>query len=506
MYINEDDLFQVLKNKKDIDKRDDLGRTFLMGCAENGDIDNVKKLIAAGADIQLTDSNGRSALIFALKAGQIKTAEYLCEKGAKIFNLSSYELFDIFDKNPDSIKILKKSGFNLNSINEYGYSHLVYALIDNRTNIAELLIKNGVDCNCTFEDDNKTVFSVLEWALLKNQSEIATLLITHGADINHYCSAGVNSFLMASQSGDNKNIKLLLDKGISVDIKGLNKYEEQTALMFATNNNHLDTIKLLISYGADINATRHDGITTLMIAAKIGNEKLVEYLIKNGADINLITNQGADAFIYATQYGNVSCAELLLNAGADINHMDKDGSALHNAAREGKYDSIKFLLEKGIDYNLKNPKGETALDIAKTKDDKRIISLLQNAKGHPTNNNSNTANSINLDTDFLEALVSVTKIICNFSSEILIETNKFQALLADFLPRGNQYLPLLKTFAKSKASGIIHEAEDKEYNARKSAVTAANEELVNVENIDSESANNIIKLIVLTLGWDLLKL
>ena len=179
MYINEDDLFQVLKNKKDIDKRDDLGRTFLMGCAENGDIDNVKKLIAAGADIQLTDSNGRSALIFALKAGQIKTAEYLCEKGAKIFNLSSYELFDIFDKNPDSIKILKKSGFNLNSINEYGYSHLVYALIDNRTNIAELLIKNGVDCNCTFEDDNKTVFSVLEWALLKNQSEIATLLITH---------------------------------------------------------------------------------------------------------------------------------------------------------------------------------------------------------------------------------------------------------------------------------------------------------------------------------------
>ena len=506
MYINEDDLFQVLKNKKNIDKKDSLGNTFLMGCAENGDIDNVKKLIAAGADLQLTNSFGDSAFVLALKAGQIKTAEYLCEKGARIFNLSSYDLFDILDKNPDSIKILKKSGFNLNNKDEYGYSPLISALINNRTNIAELLIKNDVDCNCTFEDDNKNVFSVLEWALLKNQSEIATLLINHGADINHYCTAGVNSFLIAAQSGDNKNIQLLLDKGISVDTKGLNKYEGQTALMFAANYNHLDTVKYLISCGANINATRNEGITALMIASKVGNEKLVEYLIQNGADINLITNQGADAFIYATQYGNVSCAKLLLDAGADINHMDKDGSALHNATREGKYDSVKFLLEKGIDYYLKNPKGETALDIAKAKDDKRIISLLQNAKGQPANNKSNTASSLNLDIDFLEALVSVTKIICNFSSEILVETNKFQALIADFLPRGNQYLPLLKTFAKSKASGIIHEAEDKEDNARKSAVTAANEELVNVENIDSESANNIIKLIVLALGWDLLKL
>lgn len=506
MYVNEDELFQVLKTKKNINKKDSLGRTLLMGCAENGDIDNIKKLIAAGADIQLTDSYGESAFVLALKAGQIKTSEYLFEKGAKLNTLSSSDLFDILDKNPDSITILKKSGFNLNNKNEYGYSHLLYALINNRTDIAELLIKNDVDCNCTFEDDNKNVFSALEWALLKNQSEVATLLINHGADINHYCSAGFNAFLVAAQSGDNKNLQLLLDKGISVNTIGQKTYEGQTALMSAANGNHLDTVKFLISRGANINATRHNGLTALMIASQVGNEKLVEYLIQNGADINLITNDGADAFIWAAQNGNVSCAALLLDAGADINHMDNDGTALHNATREGKYDSVKFLLEKGIDYNLKNQKGETALDIAKTKDNKRIISLLQNAKGNSTNNTHNKANSLNLDTDFLEALVSVTKIICNFSSDILIETNKFQALLADFLPRGNQYLPLLKTFAKSKASGIIHEAEDKEDNARKSAVTAANEELVNVENIDSESANNIIKLIVLALGWDLLKL
>ncbi len=506
MYIDEDKLFQALKNKKNIDKKDSLGRTLLMDCAENGDIDNVKKLIAAGADIQLTNGHGESAFVLALKAGQIKTAEYLCEKGAKILNLSNYDLFDIFDKNPDSIKILKKSAFNLNNINNYGYSPLIYALIKNRTDIAELLIKNGVDCNCTIKDDNKNVFSALEIALMNNQSEIATLLITHGADIHHYCTAGSNSFLIAAQSGDNKNLQLLMDKGISVDITGKKDYEGQTALMSAANNNHFDTIKFLISCGANINATRNTGLTALMVASQAGSEKVVEYLIQNGADINLITNEGADAFIYATQYGNVPCAALLLEAGADINHMDKDGTALHNATREGKYDSVKFLLEKGIDYKLKNPAGETALDIAKKKDNKRIISLLQNAKGNAINSISNKTNSIYLDTDFLVALVSVTKIICNFSSEILVETNKFQALLADFLPRSNQYLSLLKTFAKSKASFIIHEADSKEDDDRKTAVTAANEELVNVENINSENANNIIKLIVLTLSWDLLKL
>lgn len=506
MYVDEDKLYQVLKNRKDIDKKSSLGNTLLMGCAENGDIDNVKKLIAAGADIQLTNGHGESAFVIALKAGQIKTAEYLCEKGAKILNLSNYELFDIFDKNPDSIKILKKSEFNLNNKGEYGYSPLIYAIYNNRTNIAELLIKNGVDCNSTIEDDNKNVFSALEFALYKNQSEIATLLINHGADIHHYCTTGFNAFLWAAQNGDNKNLQLLMDKGIAVDITGKKDYEGQTALMSAANSNHLDTIKFLISCGANINATRNTGLTALMVASQAGSEKVVEYLIKNGADINLIADDGCNAFIYASQYGNVPCAALLLDAGADINHMDKDGTALHNATREGKYDSVKFLLEKGIDYKLKNPAGETALDIAKKKDNKRIISLLQNAKGNANNNISNKTNSINLDTDFLVALVSVTKIICNFSSDILVETNKFQALLADFLPRGNQYLSLLKTFAKSKASFIIHEADNKEDAERKTAVTAANEDLVNVENIDSESANNIVKLIVLTLGWDLLKL
>lgn len=506
MYIDEDKLFQALKNKKNIDKKDSLGRTLLMDCAENGDLDNVKKLIAAGADIQLTNGHGESAFVLALKAGQIKTAEYLCEKGAKILNLSNSDLFDIFDKNPESIKILKKSEFNLNNKDKYGYSPLIDAIYNNRNSIAELLIKNGVDCNCTIEDDNKNVFSALELALLKKQSEIATLLITHGADIHHYCTAGSNSFLIAAQSGDNKNLQLLMDKGISVDITGKKDYEGQTALMSAANSNHLDTIKFLISCGANINATRNTGLTALMVASQVGSEKVVEYLIQNGADINLITNEGADAFIYATQYGNVPGAALLLEAGADINHMDKDGTALHNATREEKYDTVKFLLDKGIDYKLKNPAGETALDIAKKKDNKRIISLLQNAKGNATNNISNKTNSINLDTDFLVALVSVTKIICNFSSEILVETNKFQALLADFLPRSNQYLSLLKTFAKSKASFIIHEADSKEDDDRKTAVTTANEELVNVENINSENANNIIKLIVLTLGWDLLKL
>lgn len=506
MYVNEDKLFQALKNKKNIDKKDSLGRTLLMDCAENGDIDNVKKLIAAGADIQLINSFGDSALVLALKSGQIKTAEYLCEKGAKILNLSNSDLFDIFDKNPESIKILKKSEFNLNNKDKYGFHPLIYALIKNRTDIAELLIKNGVDCNCTIKDDNKNVFSALEIALMNNQSGIATLLITHGADIYHYCTTGSNSFLIAAQSGDNKNLQLLLDKGISVDITGKKDYEGQTALMSAANSNHLDTIKFLISRGANINATRNTGHTALMVASKTGSEKVVEYLIQNGADINLITNEGADAFIYATQYGNVPCAALLLEAGADINHMDKDGTALHNATREEKYDSVKFLLDKGIDYKLKNPAGETALDIAKKKDNKRIIALLQNAKGNVTNNSSNKNNSINLDTDFLEALVSVTKIICNFSSEILIESNKFQALLSDFLQRGNQYLTLLKTFAKSKASFIIHEADSKEDAERKTAIEAANEELVNVENINPENAKNIIKLIVLTLGWDLLKL
>jgi hypothetical protein len=72
-----------------------------------------------------------------------------------------------------------------------------------------------------------------------------------------------------------------------------------------TNADYLSTIKLLIEYGADINATGKDGWTPLHLASAYGKSNIVEYLVKQGSDVNKKDNAGHTAFDRATENNNI---------------------------------------------------------------------------------------------------------------------------------------------------------------------------------------------------------
>ncbi len=69
--------------------------------------------------------------------------------------------------------------------------------------------------------------------------------------------------------------------------------------MMATNKGQIETVKLLIDRGADVNAKQDIGLTALMIAVIKKGHEIVRLLIDSGVDVNAKDNSGKTALLIA---------------------------------------------------------------------------------------------------------------------------------------------------------------------------------------------------------------
>ena len=136
----------------------------------------------------------------------------------------------------------------------------------------------------------------------------------------------------------------------------------RTALIYAVNGGHVETVKLLIENGADVNVRDCSDMNLLM------------YLYNT--NIYAYTPSPTDEEI-------IAIAELLIENGVDVNATDKYGQTVLKYAVNYKaknYEAISFLIENGADVNAIDESGQTVLDYAKKEeyDNYRLISLLVN--------------------------------------------------------------------------------------------------------------------------------
>ena len=95
--------------------------------------------------------------------------------------------------------------------------------------------------------------------------------------------------------------------------------EADFALIHACATGDLQTARMLVSQGADVNArTPVQGGTALMLAAMKGKLKLVELLLANGAEVNASSPEGNTAYSFAESYGHAEITKLLLAHGATM--------------------------------------------------------------------------------------------------------------------------------------------------------------------------------------------
>ena len=117
--------------------------------------------------------------------------------------------------------------------------------------------------------------------------------------------------------------------------------------------------------------TSHDAF---QYACSFGLESAVCNILESeNIDVNGATHIGTTALIRAASSGHVDLVKLLINRGADTSKANWYGSALHCAAEAGQCESIRFLLDSGMNVDLRDDFGRTPLHCAT--DQRHIVAI-----------------------------------------------------------------------------------------------------------------------------------
>ena len=132
-------------------------------------------------------------------------------------------------------------------------------------------------------------------------------------------------------------------------------------LLYAAAVGSLETMKLLLDKGADVNAQNGFGTTALMISAV--DIAKVRLLVERGANVNLASKQGRTAlFVAAMSDQSADIVRYLVANGADLKTRDAFGNTILTAAAVGNdLSTIRIALDAGVDVNAVGATGLTPL-------------------------------------------------------------------------------------------------------------------------------------------------
>ncbi|XP_071991832.1 ankyrin repeat domain-containing protein 55 isoform X4 [Engystomops pustulosus] len=163
-----------------------------------------------------------------------------------------------------------------------------------------------------------------------------------------------------------------------------------TPLMHAVSGRQVDTVKLLLKMGANINTQDACGRTSLSLATYLGWMDGCVSLLRNGAKQNIPDKNGRLPLHAATAEADVRLLSVLLQQStlSEVNHQDNEGmTSLHWAAFHNRPQHVQNLLQKGADPTLVDKDFKTALHWAVQSGNRVLCSIiLDHEQGQSTIN------------------------------------------------------------------------------------------------------------------------
>lgn len=200
--------------------------------------------------------------------------------------------------------------------------------------------------------------TALAWAAIRGNEKTAADLIDAGADPSLANAIGVSPLSIAIENGAGDVAQLLLRHGADPNAA---RESGETPLMTAARLGQIETMKALLDHGADADMQeRRFGQNALMWAA--GNPAAVRLLADHGADL-LATTKTWDVryTIYAPTTFTLGKTGIPWNTDGAYTSKRGGHSALFFAIRKRELESVRMLLDAGLDPHQASSDGTTAL-------------------------------------------------------------------------------------------------------------------------------------------------
>ena len=314
--------------------------TRLADAAMKRDIAAVRALIAQKVDVNAPGTDGSPALHWAVRVDDAAMAKLLLGAGAQATLPNRYGLTPMAiasaNGSASMIAILLDAGADANAPDPAGDTPLVSVTRVGRLDAVTLLLDRGAKLDATDPTYQQTALMV---AVRENHPDIVKLLIGRGASVNARTRIGRTPawVLPNSQPGFGHGIGIVRggspDRGRRAPIPG-----GMTPLMYAARDGRMDTARMLLDAGAEINARDANDITPLITAITNNHPDVARLLIERGADIKA-----------ADWYGRTA-----LWAAVETRNMDVDNATFENSIERAPFlELIQVLLERGADPNAR---------------------------------------------------------------------------------------------------------------------------------------------------------
>jgi ankyrin repeat protein len=259
--------------------------------------------------------------------------------------------------------------------------------------VRALMVQKGVDVNAPGRDGTPA----LHWLVRVDDLETASALLRNGADTKRPNRYGVTPLSLAASNGNAAMIRLLLEGGADPNARDP---QGDSALMMAARVGSLDSVKTLLDAGATLDAPDPNfQQTALMVAIRADQLAVAKFLVEKGADVNLKTRVGAtppwvlpnsvpgfghgigivrgglpprgsrppvpggmSPLLYAARDGRIETARYLLDKGARIDEPDGNAiTPLLMAISNNHPDVARLLIDRGADIQATDWYGRTPL-------------------------------------------------------------------------------------------------------------------------------------------------
>ena len=300
------------------------GQTALMWAAAENHPDVVRLLVEHGADLNVRSSKLEFPKFIYNVNTMVRTP--LPKGGMTALHLAARE------NAREGARALIEAGADLNLTDPDGTSALVMAIINRHNDVAALLIEKGADPNVADAAGMTALYAAVDMRALGpltnrptpkptstlDNAVLVKMLLDRGANPNAplrlptlprfhnagdaLLGEGATPLIRAARTADLAVMRLLLDKGADPNLATRNY---TTSLMISAGlrgrgrggrgtgqTEVIDAMTLLVAQGADINAFNDTGLTPLHMIAERGDEEVVRFLVEKGADLDIRDKQG----------------------------------------------------------------------------------------------------------------------------------------------------------------------------------------------------------------------